>query len=250
MVRHASLTVDGSGVHVGQFWAPNATFQRSLWNGKKWRCGLPPHARGSGSVSLHDSGGSHWLWMQGSLIRVLPAPRRWLPHAGYLDGPWVRSAVPGRPVSALVFDDDGPCHRYFDGFRWRQRRLPGIELQDPLPFWHEDSSGRLWGAAVSATERGRKVEHPVVVHDGASWQICQTPLARIDTLSARDGVLWMAGAGQVLILGSRGLRLVAVPLDEIAGIEITGPRSAWVWGTAKDEPQAVELTLTNQGATP
>ncbi len=250
MVRHASLAVDRSGVHVGQFWLPSATFRQSLWTGGKWRCGLPPHERGSGNVSLHDSGGSHWLWMQGALTRTLPAPHRRLPHAGYLTGPLVRSEVPGRPVAALVFEEGAPRHRYFDGFRWVERGLADIELEDAMSFWHEDGRERLWGAAKSATLHGRTVEHPLLVHDDAGWHTCRSPLTRVDALSIRDGVLWSAGARQVLRVNDQGPRLIEVPIDAIRGIEITGPRSAWVWGTTGKKSQAVELRLTDKGPRP
>ena len=250
MVRQASLAVDRSGVHVGQLWPPNATFRQSLWTGQKWHCGLPPHERGSGDVSLHDSGGSHWLWMQGSLIRTLPAPHRRLPHAGYLAGPLVRSEVPGQPVSALVVEGSAPRLRYFDGYRWVERRLARIELDDPLSIWHEDDQQQLWGAAASAKLHGRTVEHPLLRHDDAGWHACQSPLSRVDAVSIRDGVLWSAGAGLVLRVDERGPRLFQVPIETIRGITIAGPHAAWVWGTTNEKSQAVEVRLSDKGPEP
>ena len=184
MVRQASVAVDRSGVHVAQFRPPNATFSQSLWTGGHWRCGLPPHARGSADVSLYDSGGSHWLWMQGALIRTLPAPYLTLPHPGNSAGLLVRSEVPGSPLSLLLVEKSPPRHRYFDGFRWVDRELPGIDLEQPLRAWNEDANEQLWGAATSATMHGSKVGQPLLVHDGTSWHVCRTPLTRIDVLNA------------------------------------------------------------------
>jgi hypothetical protein len=188
--------------------------------------------------------------MQGSLVRTLPAPHRRLPHAGYLAGPLVRSEVPGRPVSALIVEKGASRHRFFDGFRWVERELGRIELEKPVGIWSEDGRERLWGAARSAKLHGRTVERALLLHDDAGWHVCQSPLARTEALAVRDGVLWSAGAGQVLRVDQQGPRLIEVPVDSVRGMEITGPESAWVWGTTAKKPQAIEVRLTDRRPAP